>query len=364
MADIFGRQPGDYAHIRALEGEQKGAGPRRHDFAALGQFQGRRVNMDDAQALGYLTNNLRAVQSVVEETLYTEYRLDKFVPIFTDIPEGAAEFGYNVVDGRGDAGWVDNMGTNAGSATASLRHVAYSLHIFGEWAKWSYEDLRKSAMAGVPLNDHTIKRATQSMMDFMERVGLSGSTEKPGPSGALLGLVNQTTGATGDSVRLDTLSNGQRFSAVNGDQMAARIAEQISMMVEDSSEIIGRTLSDGMMVYLPIAQHNLLTTTRLTDSPNLTAWEWVKKNNQWSTIAKKDLELEVVAELKDAAVNGADDRMIIGLKTREIMEFALAIAPRVGSVIDEGFSAKVPLVGKTGGLQVKRGIGLRYVDNV
>ena len=376
MPDIFGKHSGDYAHLRALEAVQAGAGNRRHDFRALGSGgpsgpasgrqmlrmspMGRRLNMaDDAAVLGYLTNNLEAVQSQIEEVLYSEFRLDKFIPIFTEVPEGAKTYGYTIVDGRGEFGWIDNQGTNAGTGTASIDHVAYTLAYSGGWAQWAKEDLRSSMMAGVPLDDYAIKHESRAAKDFIERVGITGSAEK-----GYYGLVNQPTGATGDKVRLETLNDTQRFSALNGDEMADLIAAQISAMVVDSSEIIGTTLSEGMSVYVPIAQHNLLTTKRLRDSPNLTAWEWAKKNNQWTQLTSKELELHMVTELKDRAVNGTDDRMIVGINSREIMEMAQPIPPRTMNVIDQGFFLRVPIEAKIGGLQVKRPIGLRYVDNV
>ena len=361
MPDIFGRMPGDYAHIRALETVAPGMGRRRHDFEALGDRNRRRIDMDEAQVLGYITNNLEAIQSQIEEVLYTEFRLDKLVPLFTDVPEGAQTYGYRIVDGRGDAGWLDRRGTNAGSARASQRLVAYGLSIGGVMAEWSREDLRSSMMAGVALDDYTIKYATRDCKYHIEEVGIQGDLTGFYP---YKGLVNQTTGTTGDTVRLTTLTNIQRFNTINGDEMAQRIAHEISQMVENSAEIIGRTITDGMTVYVPIAQHNLLTTTRLTDSPNLTAWDWVKNNNQWTQLTKKELQLEMVAELKDRAVNTTDDRMIIGLNDREIMEMAQPFAPRALEVLNMGFFYQVPIEYKISGLNVKRPIGLRYVDNV
>jgi hypothetical protein len=321
---------------------------------------GRRINMDNAAVLGYATDNLDAMQSQVEEVLYTEYRLDQFVPIFTDVPEGAQTYSYIIADGRGDAGWIDRRGTNAGSARVNLSRVAYELDLLGVWAEWSKEDLRASMLTSVSLDDETIKFASRSGMDFIERVGLSGDTDK-----GWQGLVNQTTGTAGNTVRLTTNANAARFSALTGDQMADAIAAQVSLLIADSSEIIGRTLKEGMSVYLPIRQHNLVTTKRLVDSPNLTAWEWVKTNNQFSALTGgKELALHMVAELGDAAANGTDDRMIVGMNTREVMEMAQPIMPRTLQVLDMGFHIQVPIEAKISALNVKRPIGLRYVDNV
>ena len=283
------------------------------------------------------------------------------MPIFSDIAEGAQTYGYRIVDGVGDAGWIDNRGTGAGTARASQTLVAAPLRIGGVYAEWTREDLRASMMAGVPLDDWSIKFATRSCMYFIEGVGIKGDPNIPNSAG----LINQTTGTTGDTVRLHTLGASAGINDVNGDAMAKIVTDQVSALIADSAEIIGRNLTDAITVYLPIEQHNLITSTRLTDSPNLTAWEWAKKNNQFTNMTNKELELEMVAELKGAGVGSGVDRMIVGMKSREIMEFAQPISPRVLEVIPQGFSFQVPLEFKIGpSLNVKRPIGLRYVDNI
>ena len=360
MPDIFGRLPGDYVHLRDLEKIQAGAGRKRHDFEALNIGPQRRIDMADAAVLGYITNNLQAVQSQVEEVLYTDYRLDKLVPIFSDIAEGAQTYGYRVIDGVGDAGWIDNRGTNAGSARASQQFYAAPLRIGGVFAEWTREDLRASMMAGVALDDYTIKFATKSCMYFIEQVGIRGDTAM-----GTRGLVNQVTGTDGDEVRLNTLADNAGFDDLNGDEMAKLVTDVVSTLIVDSAEIIGRTITDGLTVYLPIREHNLIMTTRLTDSPTLTAWEWAKKNNQWTGITGKELEIQMLAELSGAGAVTGQDRMILALNTREIMEFAQPISPRVLEVLPQGFYYQVPLEFKIGpGLNLKRPVGMHYTDNI
>ena len=113
MPDIFGREVMDYpqyayAHeAKVLDGyleNQKAVyGGHGHDFKALGEKFGVRITdfEANAQSAGYVTNNLQAVQAVIEEIMYTDYRLDEFVPILTDIPEGAAAYTYRVMDRTG-----------------------------------------------------------------------------------------------------------------------------------------------------------------------------------------------------------------------------------------------------------------------
>jgi hypothetical protein len=370
MADIFGMRPQQYQYLRAAAAGKAAGLPdceqivervmQRHDFQALQQR--RRINMaGEPDVLGYLTDNLEAVQSQIEEVLYAEFRLDRYIPIVTDIPEGYETYAYRIIDGRGDAGWLDNRGTGAGSTRVSQRKVSYQLEDGGTYAEWSRSDLRNSIVAGVPLDDYAIKHATRACKDHIEIVGIEGDTSGFYP---FKGLINQTTGTTGDTVRLATQGNNQTFNDLTGDEMAQLVADDVSQLIEDSSEIIGRNINDGLTLYLPIAQHHKITTTRLPDSPTMSAWDWVKNRNQWTELTNKELKLEMVKELKGAGVGTGVDRLLLGLNTREIMEMAQPIMPRVLEVINDGFSYRTPLEYKISGLNVKRPIGLRYRDAI
>ena len=48
--------------------------------------------------MGYLTNNLLAIQTMADEIMYTAYRLPQFVYLNTAIPEGATSYGVRVRD--------------------------------------------------------------------------------------------------------------------------------------------------------------------------------------------------------------------------------------------------------------------------
>ncbi len=104
MADIFGRERNDYRHLRDLEQRSSQAtvteyltasaqavGRSAHSFNALGGVTHRAFE-GEAQVLGFLTNNLQAIQSVIDEVLYTEHRLPEFIPIISDVPEGATTY--------------------------------------------------------------------------------------------------------------------------------------------------------------------------------------------------------------------------------------------------------------------------------
>ena len=116
MADIFGKTPDDYRFRRdSARGKERSNATRpacqsarmpaahpRHDFNALGSGVPKEYHRaaDDAQALGFLTNNLLAIQAAVDEVLYNAYRLPMFVHLNTGVPEGADTYGVRIPQSR------------------------------------------------------------------------------------------------------------------------------------------------------------------------------------------------------------------------------------------------------------------------
>lgn len=165
MPDIFGRSPQDYNVIRAWE--EMGlwearqelvaslvphAAPR-HDFEALGRVPDHLARQENnAQVTGYVTNSLQAVQTMIAETLYLNYRLPDYIPINTGMPEGAASYLVRILDRVGKGQFITNYGTDAPTASVSQRTQTQILRYAGIDGLWSVEDVRSSMMSGIPLS--------------------------------------------------------------------------------------------------------------------------------------------------------------------------------------------------------------------
>ena len=359
MPDIFGRNALDYQHLRDMHSEaatvlntylqNQASGGQRHDFAAL-----RRFANEEAQPVGYLTDNLQAIQSLVEEVLYTDFRLDDFVPIVTNIPEGAKTYSYRVMDRVGQGRFIDNDGSNAPSANVSLSMVAYTLEYAGIVPEWTREDVRAAMFGGVALDTETVRAATTGAMDHIEEVGLRGDGAR-----GFTGLINQDTG-TGGVSRSDATST---ISSMTGDEIVEFLQDQVTSIVTDSAETFGRSIRAGLSIYLPLEQGAKVNDTRLTDIDR-TAWEYFVEHNLWFTYTGERPQLRLVAEL-DQAGDSDTDRMIVALMNDRIMEMAMPISPRVIGMYDRGgYSFAAPMEYKISGLNLKRPTGVRYVDGI
>ena len=362
MPDIFGRDARDYKHIAVIAGAgyldshnarlaERGM---VHNFDALPDPRNPvRMPMNDvesaAQAITFVTNNLQAIQAQIEEILYTSFRLDQFIPIITNVPEGAKTYSYKVVNRYGQGKFITNSGKDAPSASVSMQNVPYALEYGGIIPSWTIEDLRAAAFTGLALDTETITAGTDGAMDHIERVGLLGDT-----SFGFTGLTNDT----GIPTDTDTALSGK-----TPDELVKFVQTYVSQLIIQTKEVFSRSIRDGLTLYLPLAQETILGDTKLADDASKTVWEYVSVNNQWTRRTGQAIRMEAVAEMAGAGA-GATDRCLFGYNNDRVMEMAMPIAPRVIRTIETHYGVDAPMEYKVSGLNVKRPTAMLYVDGI
>ena len=110
----------------------------------------------------------------------------------------------------------------------------------------------------------------------------------------------------------------------------------------------------------------MVTTKRIADGNDETVWSFVQKHNFWRELTNQDIQLKSLPELKDAAANGTDDRMVIGLCREErVVELGLPLAPRIIHVLEQAYGMIAPLEYEVAnGVSMKRPTALRYYDGI
>ena len=372
MPDIFGREATDYGHIRAMQGAGVWEDHQRAQAASTGNpphnFNALRVNGGggelnraeaNAQAVGYVTNNLQAIHSMMEEILYTEFRLGEFIPLVTDVPEGAVTYAYRVTDHAGLGTFIDNDGASAPSANTATRLVPYPLHYAGIIPEWTMEDLRRAMLGGVALDTETVMAGTRGAMDHIETVGLEGDSDR-----GLVGLTNLPTSGTGAVTQADASNT---FANLTSENIRDLVTTAIGDVISDTAEIFGRQIRSGMTVYLPVSQFNRITSDPIGDNNDKSIWQYVREHNPWTEYTGQMPMLKAVIELSNAlttAVNSSNARMVVAVNDRRVMEMALPIMPRILTTLNKGFSICAPMEYKISGLNVKRPTTIRYYDGV
>ena len=367
MADIFGRLPQHYPHYVALQQAgvydaqmraiTEATGRPSHDFNALGAGVPSSLSRAEpnAQALGFVMNNLIAIQAVPDAILYRSLRIMDLVPFNMSIEEGATEYGVVVEDYVGEGAYVTNDGQDVPRVNVAQRLVPHGLDLGGIDAPWTIEDIRRAMMIGTPLQTRLLEAATMQSMKHIERVGLRGDLPR-----GYTGLTNLATGA-GNVTRSDA---AKTWAASTGEEIRAFVTAAIGKIIEDTDEVFGSgQIQSGLCIYLPVAQFNKITSDPIGDNASRTVWAYIKMYNPWTERTGMAVELKSVIELKGAGT-GATDRMIVAVKDNRVMEMGVPFLPRVLNVWNKGREVIAQLEYKFGSLFVKRPTTILYYDGI
>lgn len=362
MPNIFGKNPDDYRYIRVAK--EKGrydsmksalaAQGRVHNFDALGSFSKAKFNDQElgAQAIGYVTNNLQAIQSEIEEILYTDFRLDEFIPFEENIPEGAASYAYRTVDRQGIGSEIDHHGAQAQEASIGVQLTPYAIRYGGIRPSWTVNDLRRAMFAGIPLDTETIRAGVEGSMDHIEQVGISGDTNHGIP-----GIINMTnvTAATAAGT----------YAARTADQIVTELQGQITNIIIDTEEVFGRVIKSELGIYAPISQASVLANRAYGDNRDKSIWDYLSENNDWTDYTGKPIKLIRLKELMGAGAGGTN-RILLGFPyEKRVWEFAMPISPRVITTVNTGYKIEAPIEYSYSGVNEKRtSRAMRYLDGV
>ena len=373
MSDIFGKTPLDYPQYRdlhsvgELEDALKGFG---HNFDALGRggtsVQEYNIRQTDASPFGYISDNLDAISSQIEEIRYTEDRLAEVTPVVTNVPVGAETASFVIADGVGEAGFVDSRGTNVQSARTSLRRVAYGMARAGIEADWSYDEIQGAQFAGIPLETMTVNHATRACMEHMQKIAISGDDSRN-----IKGLVNQTTGTnleTGQIPRSDldgtagltsATLNGADANTVN---TVRALQKEVVSLVTASSEVFGRSIRNGLTLFAPLQFVSYVMDTGYGDNKDKSIWDFFVTHNLWYTMTSELITLRGLNELRGMGADTNSDRLVLTVMNPDIYQMTISQQITPLTVQDNGWFVTVPLTYRVSGLNVLRPIAVRYLD--
>ena len=230
-----------------------------------------------------------------------------------------------------------------------------ALHWYGLDAEWSVDELRGAMMAGQALDTESVDAAVTGTMETMEAVALTG-----GGYGDP-GLLNQPTSGT-NVVNRESAS--LTFAGSTAVVIRDLINGTVSKVIEGSKETLGRNLTQGMTVYLPGKQYDLLTTRYIGDNAQRTLMKSIMDDNPWTHFTKgSPLNIERVLELSGAG-ESSSDRMVVALKNGRVAEIGVSISPRVLRIMDKGRVVCAQIEAKFSSLFVKRPSTIYYVDAI
>lgn len=376
--DILGKRKSDYAVLRRIEElggdvddyhlRERGSwltndalrGRETHRFDFEEQVAARRREFTTgSEPFGVQLDNLGAVQTQVEETLYQRSRWQSWgIPVNTSINEGQDTAAYYVGDVTGSAALTDDYGTDSPTVRQSLSKRSYTLAYGTNRVLYSDQEIAVAANAGVSLPSETVSRAVDFCLKEMESLLLNGHDDSD-----LKGLLNQETVAANSKStqpnRVITRAATRTWlvgnNATDPQNIANDIASQIGNVIEDSNGLL-LDVGGELVIAVPGRVYNTITTYGVHQYSDQSIANYVRDHNPWSDVGNA-LTFVRMQELTDTAV--------MWINSPRVFEFGVSIMPRVKAPVRQAHHVEIPLEFKCSpGIALKQPGGIKHLTNV
>jgi hypothetical protein len=307
-------------------------------IGVLGSVQdGRRF---DAGETATFTRQLESVKVQIVEALYPDLKLPDIVPLAGNIDEGADTFVWREFDHVGLAKMISSYATDLPEVDMFGKENKTSIESIGAAYSYSIQDVRRAAMANLPLEARKGVLAREMIERKMEHVGALGDATRNVP-----GLLNNpnvpliTAGITG------TWSTAAA-TAVLDDLHILRLAPwKASKQIHTPNTLLLGTNAYG-----------LITQKRISDL--------VPSETVYSTFLKSQDQIKRIipwVEL-DTAGAGSVPRAVVGAIDSTNVEMVKPLAFESLPPQPENLRFKVPCHGRFGGVVIYRPFAFAYCD--
>ena len=306
------------------------------------------MQLFDAQAaLGFVTSQTSSIEREVNATVYPDIQYQFLIPVDTSAHPFAKSVTYYSSDKFGRADWINGNANDIPRAGTELAKHETSVHMAGIGYGYGYEEINQAQMLGMNLQADDAMAARRAYEEMVERVALSGDTQK-----GFSGLINNT------SVTAAAVTTGSWTAATNEDLVLADINNLILGIATDT-QYTG--MADTLL--LPYAKMNFLSTNRLGDTQS-TLLAFLRENNTYTAMTGQPLTIRAVRGLETAGAAGVN-RMVAYRRNPQVLKLHVPMPHRFLPVYQDGpLNFVVPGVFRLGGLDIRRPKEVRYGDGI
>lgn len=307
------------------------------------------MNFMDAQAaLGFVISQTSHIETQVNETVYPDIQYPSLIPVDTSAHPFSKTVTYYSSDKFGEAKWINGNAGDIPLAGTELAKHETSVYTAGIGYGFGWEEVEQATMLGRNLRADDAMAARRAYEEMVDRVAISGDTEKN-----FEGLINNST-VTADTALTGDWDGG----TTTEDEILADINEAI---LDVASATLYTSMADTLL--LPFAKLNTLATTRLGDTQS-TVLEFLRRNNTYTAMTGQELTIRGVRGLETAGA-GSTNRMIAYRRDPQVLKLHIPMPHRFLPAFQKTpLYVEIPGVFRLGGLDIRRPKDVRYKDGI
>lgn len=230
---------------------------------------------------------LRAIEATVMREQFKPRKGERLVPVVTDVPAGAQEWGYDKITPFGLSQWMSSLPGQIPMANVDKERVTFKIHQHGIGYKYGYLEGLSAQMSGFPLDSERLRAAREGAESTRNAALISGV-----PQLGFKGLINS------DDVPQTTATDpgaGTEWANKTADEIIDDVNEWIELIRVHSQD----KYESGFTLVLPEAAWGKLQKRSAIDGVSVR--KYLDDN-----LGGKIVGYEVLSELTGAGEGGTD----------------------------------------------------------
>lgn len=311
-------------------------------LATLGVFSETDLRTD-SKYTAVLEKQLEYVKATTYDVVYPEMKARQLIPVSNEVDPGAETITYRQWDGFGIAQIISNYADDIPLVDVMAEEFTQKIQGIALGYQYSIQDLRRSAMSGIGLDQRRARQTRRQMEQKIEDIAATGDS-----AGGLSGISNNS------NVTLVSPLTGT-WSTATGAQMVADLLHLEASMVVANKETFYPTT-----IVLDIESRSLLARTRIstTGDTHKTALQAFLESANYVT--------EVVSWNKLALADsaGTGPRAICYAKTPDVLTLEIPQEFEQMPPQQKNLAFFVPTHQRCAGVLIYYPIGMSYMDGL
>lgn len=306
-----------------------------------------KLKMLDAQAaLGFLISQTAHIEQSVYQVRYADIQYPELIPVDTSADPFAKTVTYFSADKAGLADWINGNADDIPMADVEHTQFETSVQTAGIGYGYGWEELNQARSLGIALSNDKAMAARRAAEEMVDRIALTGDTNK-----GYQGLFDHSDVPANGAITGD-------WTTATPDQIIADINDCLTNVQAQTNNVI---LADTLL--LPFVRWNTIASTRITGT-TMTILEFIRLNNVYTAQTGRPLTIRATRGLDTAGVSGVA-RMIGYRRNPEVLKLHMPMPHRFLPVYQTGaLRWDVPGVMRFGGLDIRLPNEVTYTDGI
>jgi hypothetical protein len=331
----------------------------------------------DAATTAFFLRDLTEIMGRTFDVKYPDLVARQLFPVFSGVDPAAESFVWRQFDRVGAADLVDTYAADAPSAEVQSQEFQQRIVSLAVSYNYSIQDLRKSRMAGIPLETRKALSARRSMEQAVEQIAFFGLQQNPDTSAGAQALrFIKAAVNTNDPLEQYGFTNFPNINGIAGtnqwvDYSGAtprlKAGVSVNTILDDFNALQLSIINSSKGVHtpntllLPLSTYTALAATaRSTTFTDDSILQFMQKQSPWLKEVRYSTMLEFAGKKQDTTTPGP--RIMMWEKNEENAQLVIPqefeqLPPQMVN-----FTFKIPCHMRIGGMRISYPKSIGYLD--